>query len=305
MKRRLGLLICLAALAAAPGQSRQTKPAAESPRRSFREIATLPVVYSVPGMSRVSVKSDLRYTSAGGPHLLMDVYAPPRLRRGERRPAVLFIHGSVPPGSPAKDMGVFRSWGRLAAATGMVGVTFTHRLGYPKPMFAEAAADVSAALGYVRANADSLHVDKDRICLVAYSGGGPLLSSAMRDRPAHVRCLVTFYAFLDVRQSGMHKAHETPEALADFSPINYLATDAETMAPMFIARAGLDEIPGVNDSIDRFVAEAIRRNAPVTVANHPRGAHGFDVLTDDERSREIIRAALDFMRAHLGVRGAE
>ena len=301
MSLRLCVIVCLAALAAAPGLSRQAKPAAESQRRSFREIATLPVVYSVPGMSRVSVKSDLRYTSAGGPHLLMDVYALPRLRRGERRPAVLFIHGSVPPGSPAKDMGVFRSWGRLAAATGMVGVTFTHRLGYPKPLLNESAADVEAAVAYVRANADSLGVDKDRLCLAAYSGGGPLLSAAMRDRPPYVRCLVAFYAFLDVQQSEPHRAHEAAETLKTFSPITHLGTDAGRIAPIFVARAGLDEIPTMNDSIDRFVREAVRQNAPLTVYNHPRGVHGFDNQTDDARSREIVRAALDFMRTHLGL----
>jgi ketosteroid isomerase-like protein len=33
--------------------------------------------------------------------------------------------------------------------------------------------------------------------------------------------------------------------------------------------------------------------------NHPAGVHGFDNQTDDERSREIIRRALEFMRENL------
>ena len=269
------------------------------------EIVTMPVVYRVPEMDRVVVKSDLKYTDVNEPHLLMDVYLPPRLGKGERRPAVLFIHGSVPPGSPAKNMGVYRSWGRLVAASGMVGVTFTHRLGYPEPLLSVAATDVSAAINYVRDNAASLDVDKDRICLAAYSGGGPMLSTALRDRPAHVRCLVAFYAFLDIQQSELHGAHEPPEILRDFSPITYLADDAGETAPMFIARAGLDEIPTMNDSIDRFIREAISKNAPLTVANHPRGVHGFDTQTDDDRSREIIRGVLAFLKTHLGVTEAE
>lgn len=264
-------------------------------------MVKLPVVYSLPGMDEVVVKSNLKYTDAGEPHLLMDVYAPPRLGKNERRPAVLFIHGSVPPGSRAKDMGAFKSWGRLAAASGMIGVTFTHRLGFPVPRLAEADGDVSAAVNYVRANADALGVDRDRICLAAYSGGGPLLSAAMRERPAHVRCLVAFYAFLDIRQSEMHKPHATLEMLERFSPVTSLGSDAGKIAPVFVARAGLDEIPTLNDSIDRFAREAISRNAAVTVVNHPRGVHAFDILTDDERSREIIRAALAFMKTHLGV----
>ena len=264
------------------------------------ELAKMPVVYSVPGMDRVVVRPDLKYTGAGGPHLLLDAYLPPRLRRGERRPAVLFIHGSVPPGSRPKDMGVFKSWGRLAAAHGMVGVTFTHRLGFPQPRLEDAAADVRAAIEYLRANAASLNIDGGRLCLAAYSGGGPLLSIAMRERPPYVRCLVAFYAFLDIQQSDMHRPHEPPEALKSFSPITYLSGDSAELLPMFVARAGLDEVPALNDSIDRFAREALGRNAPVTLFNHPRGPHAFDILTDDDRSREIIRAALDFMRTHLG-----
>jgi acetyl esterase/lipase len=265
----------------------------------------MPVVYSISGMDKVIVKSDLKYTPVNDPHLLMDVYIPPRFGKNERRPAVLFIHGSVPAGSPAKDMGIYKSWGRLVAASGMVGVTFTHRLGYPKPFLSEAASDVNSAINYIRAKADSLNIDKDRLCLAAYSGGGPMLSIAMRDKPEYVRCLVAFYAFLDIQQSELHRTHEPPEIVRNFSPITYLANDAGKIAPMFIARAGLDEIPTMNDSIDRFIREAIFKNAAITVANHPQGVHGFDNQTDDDRSREIIRGVLAFMKIHLGVTEAK
>ncbi len=40
------------------------------------------------------------------------------------------------------------------------------------------------------------------------------------------------------------------------------------------------------------------------LVNHPRGAHAFDLLTDDDRSREIIRSALAFMETHLRKGGA-
>jgi hypothetical protein len=34
------------------------------------------------------------------------------------------------------------------------------------------------------------------------------------------------------------------------------------------------------------------------VLNHATGRHGFDVEDDNERSREIIKRTLDFIRAH-------
>ncbi len=312
MSRLARVLICLAlwplpATAAARRQSGQTKPPAgqsaptPAPRPSLRDLVMKPVVYGAPGMEKVTIKSDLKYTTADNPHLLMDVYTPPGLAKGERRPAVIFIHGSAGAEARAKDWGIYTSWGRLVAASGVVGVTFTHRLGSPKPFLNDAVGDVEAAIKYVRANADSLGVDRDRLCLAAYSGGGPLLSAAMRDRPPYVRCLVAFYAFLDVRQSEMHRPHETPETLERFSPVAQLSGGADGLAPVFIARAGLDQIPTLNDSVDRFVREAVSKNAAVTLFNHPRGVHGFDNQTDDARSREIIRAALDFMKTHLGL----
>lgn len=308
MNHLLVILICSFLLAvlstSAPAQqpSQQPKPpVTQAPQRSMREIVNMPVVYRVPGMDKVIVKSDLKYATANDPNLLMDVYLPPGLAKGERRPAVVFIHGGAGAQFKPKDWGFYTSWGRLVAASGMIGVTFTHRLGYPKPLLAEAASDVNAAINYIRANADSMNIDKDRLCLAAYSAGGPMLSLAMRDNPQYVRCLVAFYAFLDIQQSEPHTSSETLEMVKRFSPITYLANDAGKIAPMFIARAGLDEVPTMNDSIDRFIREAISKNASIIVANHPQGVHGFDNQTDDDRSREIIRAAIDFMKLHLSV----
>jgi hypothetical protein len=54
------------------------------------------------------------------------------------------------------------------------------------------------------------------------------------------------------------------------------------------------------DSIDRFVAKALSANVALTLMNHPQVVHGFDNQNDDDRSREIIRAAIEFIRTHLG-----
>ena len=52
--------------------------------------------------------------------------------------------------------------------------------------------------------------------------------------------------------------------------------------------------------IDEFVQLAIANNVPITFMNHPEGMHAFDMLNDNERSREIIRATLEFIKVHLG-----
>jgi hypothetical protein len=70
---------------------------------------------------------------------------------------------------------------------------------------------------------------------------------------------------------------------------------------MFIARAGRDEIPQLNESLDRFLSKAVARNLPITFVNHAEGPHAFDVADDSEASRDVIRLILAFLRRHLGV----
>jgi acetyl esterase/lipase len=269
------------------------------PPKTPTQRVTPPVVYGLPGMDQARVHANLKYTNVDNPNLLMDVYRPPNASDNERFPLVLFIHGGAGAEYRPKDWGFFQSWGRLIAAAGMVGIVFTHRLGYPKPFLAESADDVSKAIGYVRANANSWNADRERICLIAWSAGGPLLTVAMREKPSFMRCLVAFYALLDCQQSQTHIAEESAASVKAFSPITYIQADASSMIPMFVARAGQDEIPAINDSIDRFIATAVAANAPITFMNHPLGEHGFDNQNDDERSREIIQSGIAFMHAHL------
>jgi acetyl esterase/lipase len=126
-----------------------------------------------------------------------------------------------------------------------------------------------------------------------------MLSMAMRDTPSYVRALVAFYAFLDIQRSELHKKFLSEQQLREFSPIHQLAQNAGKLPPIFVARVGKDQIPDLEPGLDRFVSLAIAKNVPLEFWNHPEGVHGFDSQTDDDRSREIVKAALDFMKTHL------
>jgi acetyl esterase/lipase len=300
--KALRILPVLLALTAPAALAQKPTPDAEAERlRRMAELVNRPVVYKVPGMDQVKVRKDLAYKPSDDPNLKMDIYAPPNLGPGERRPAVVFIHGGAASRFRPKDWGIYQSWGRLAAASGMVGVTFTHRLGFPRTQILEGASDVADAIAYIRSHAGELGIDGDRLCLAAYSAGGPMLAPFLSDPPPYIRCLVGFYPFLDIRQSKEHWESESAETLERFSPIVQIARDPARVPPLFVARAGRDEIPTLKDSIDRFAAEALARNVPLTLMNHPQGVHGFDNQNDDDRSREIVRGALEFMKGHLGL----
>jgi len=297
-------LISIALLLLAHGCATFSSTAQTIQPSELRELARrsmMPVVYKVPGQDQVKVVQNIKYTPATDPNIAMDIYSPPERAKSEKFPAVIFIHGGARAEWTPKDWGIYTSWGRLTAASGFVAVTFTHRLEYPNRTLDAGARDVQAAINYVRSNADKYNVDKERICLIAFSAGGPMLSLAMRGDTPYVKCVVGFYAFMDIRQSNYNKA-EDAEKLTAFSPITYLEKDPRKLPAIFIARAGLDEVPTMNDSIDRFVKTAMSKNIKVTLENHPSGVHAFDNQNDDDRSREIIRNMIAFVKSNLSMK---
>ena len=257
------------------------------------------VVYTLPGMDLVRVERNRAYREVAGSRLEMDVYSPAEAARGAALPVVILIHGGpVPAGASAKNMGVFLSYGELLAASGLMAVAFSHRF-YAASALAEAAGDVAAAVTHARDHAEELGIDRDRVALWAFSGGGPLLSPALRERWPFVRAIAAYYAALDLQVPAPGAGSAiTDETRREFSPLHHLAAAGEQTPPLFVARAGRDN-PWLNASIDRFVQEAIARNAPLELMTHPAGQHGFDILDDDDRSREIIARTLDFLKRRL------
>jgi acetyl esterase/lipase len=302
-QRSLAALLSIVALASvdlAPLGLAQRDNKLEDPPW-IKEVATQRILYAVPGMEKIRARKDVTYKRVAQTELKMDVFSPRNLRRGARRPAVIFIHGgALPPNllTKPKEWGAYVSFGQLVAASGFVGITFNHRFyGWDMKSLSDARSDVDDAIAYIRNNADQLGVDKDRISLWALSAGSVFLSSAISDAPSFIRCLVFYYAIMDLEPLRKDRPAITDEVTREFSPIYRLEGAGKTFAPVFIARAGRDE-PEVNLAVDSFIQKALSRKATLDFSNHAEGQHGFDVLDDNERTREIIRRTLEFLKAH-------
>ena len=289
MRTTLLAITILVASGATAQEKRELPPDA----RRFLDAVNRPVIYRVPGMDKVRVQRDVAYKQVDGKPQLADIYRPAQ----KNAPIVVFVHGGVGPEFPIrpKAWGLYQSWGQLVAASGFVGVMFNHRLGFPEPRLREAASDLADLIAYIRENAKSLGGDPERICVAAYSAGGPLLSPLMRDKPPYIRCLVSIYNFLDITRTEHHSKFEPAEVVREFSPATHLSA---TIPPMLIVRAGNDQIPALNESIATFVQRAVEVNAPITLMIHPTAPHGFDNRTDDDRTREILHEVIDFMKWH-------
>jgi acetyl esterase len=102
------------------------------------------------------------------PALLLDAYVPPST--GERRPAVVMIHGG---GWRAGDKASWEDEARKLAGRGWVAFSVNYRLDEPSPFPAE-VDDVQAAVRWVRARAGEYGVDTGRIAALGESAGGHL-----------------------------------------------------------------------------------------------------------------------------------
>src|SRR5215204_2830988 len=79
------------------------------------------VVYDVPATKDVTVREDVPYAGS----LKIDIYSPPGAKAGEKFPAVIFLNaiGDAPGQPKVKSWGIYRSFPRLVAAHGMVGIS--------------------------------------------------------------------------------------------------------------------------------------------------------------------------------------
>jgi hypothetical protein len=256
------------------------------------------VVYTMPGMEAVTVRRDEPYRVTDAGAVSMDLYYPPDSKAGVRAPAVIFVTGFSDPGaermfgSPFKDMGPFVSWARLVATSGLVGVTYANR----EP------EDVHAVLHYVQENGASLGIDGHRIGIWACSGHAPNALSVLMERGREgLRCAVLAYPYtLDL--NGSIRIGDAAKQFRFVTPAAGKSVgDLPLDLPLFLVRAGRDEMPGLNGALDQFVAQALAHNLPMTVINHASGPHAFDLFDDTRTAREIIKQILAFLQFHLSV----
>jgi hypothetical protein len=255
------------------------------------------VVYRLPGMADVQVRRDVAYLAADTGALTMDIYYPSDLKSGACVAAVVIVAGYPDQGFQRvvgckfKEMGSAISWAQLIAAAGLAAITYTNR---------EPEADLHALLQYARQQAAALGIDGDRLGLWASSGNVPLaLSILMRAGGGYLKCAALCYGYM----LDLNGTTGVAEAARKFGFVNPSAgksvADLPQALPLFIARAGQDEMPHLNETIDRFVAQALTHNLPLTLVNHPKAPHAFDLFHDCEVSREIVRQILSFLQCQL------
>jgi len=244
----------------------------------------------------IEVLRHVEFAGASGRPLRLDVHRP--ANASAPVPVVWIASGyrdegfASAVGCAFKEMQWTRSWAHLFAAAGMAAIAATNE---------DPAADLRAGLEAVSRRGEELGVDPGRAGIFATSGHAPTaLSALMRDFPINVSSAAFAYGYtLDLAGSDA-----VARASASFRFANPCAgrslEELRADVPLLLVRAGRDEMPGLNASLDAFAAGALATNLPLTLLNHPEAPHAFDLFHDDARSRSIIREIVRFLAETLG-----
>lgn len=233
--------------------------------RSPLEGANWGVVYDIPATKEVKVQRDVPYLDA----LTVDIFTPPDLKAGEKRPAVVFMNAIGDRGADkVKNWGIYQSWPRLVAAHGLIGVA----------MDADGARlpeSMRGVFDFLTNKGAQFGVDGTRLGLYAAS--------------ANVRGT---YEYL----IGEHAAKGLRAAALYYGgvPAGRMRAD---LPVLFIVAQG--DAPGMGTALGGLWQRVVEAKAPWSLLFASNLPHAFDAFSDNDEARRIIQQSLAFWKSHL------
>ena len=252
---------------------------------------------------RVTVEYDVVFGQGGGRDLKCNVYMPPQ--EGAARPAVLLIHGG---GWVSGDRAQLHGYGILLGRIGYVCVATEYRLAGEAKWPAQ-IHDVKAALRWMRANAQRLGIDPNRISVSGNSAGAhlSLMVAGTPNRAefegeggnagvsTDVAASVAFYAPAQLYAPGEPVREElsflfgrgyTIEAARGASPIDYASA---SFPPTLLITGNEDELVPVEASF-RMYRALIDAGAKAELHVYSEAPHAFDATPEFGRQAAAIIA---------------
>ena len=256
-----------------------------------------------PQAGRVTIENDVVYGSGGGRDLKCNVYMPPQA--GSARPAVLLVHGG---GWVNGDRSQLHGYGILLGRIGYVCVATEYRLAGEAKWPAQ-IHDVKAALRWMRANAERLGIDPEKISVSGNSAGAHLsLMLAGTQSVAefegdggnagvstHVAASIAFYAPAQLYAHNQPLREElsflfgrgyTVETARDASPISHASAK---FPPTLLITGNKDELVPDEASF-RMYRALIDAGAKAELHVYADAPHAFDATPEFGRQAASIMA---------------
>lgn len=309
MKKTL-ILLCLLALPFFLSAQESAEDSEMESASASASSSKKPVV--IP--SDIRYEPDVAYLPAGRKEKA-DIYLPKTVPAGKKLPAVIIIHGGgFNDGDKARRREV--NIGSNLARAGYMAMSINYKLRRMQGQvtWPQSLHDAKTAVRWLRANAERLGIDPDRIGVLGCSAGGNLASMLALTRPqdgldpkqpfgelsSSVRCAINFYGAVDLMNYHDMKMFnktraEAPELYKAASPVTYVHKDAP---PLLIIHGTDDKVVDVSQS--RTLAAALAKvGAPHELVIIPDAPHSFDM---EPKERDLRPTVIGFLDKYLAAR---
>jgi acetyl esterase/lipase len=263
-----------------------------------------------PAAAEIELTTNVVYGRAGDEDLTLDLASPKGLTRPV--PAVVWIHGGAWRGGRKEE---FRQLISDSAKAGYVSASINYRL-LPKYAFPAQVEDAKCAVRWLRANAERLHIDPNRIGAVGASAGAHLamMLGAMDtgdglegdggspEASSRVQAVVSLAGPTNLQSTFPEAsqkliadfvggpAAEKPDVAKAASPLTYVSVGD---APMLLVQGTSDHLVPHDQAIQ--MAEALSKaSVPGRIELLLGQGHGLT----NERAR-VLRATFEFLNRHL------
>lgn len=246
-----------------------------------------------------------RFTS----QLELDFFPPVTTRGLARAPCVLVIHGG---GWDSGDQRQFTSFHHALAQAGFAVAAMTYRLA-PQHRWPAQEEDILTALSWLKAHADALVIDANRLVLLGRSAGAHLaLTAAYRNPDPAVRGVVSLYGPADLEFAwncgNLDKVLDSPKLMTQLIGTSYpVAADAYRQAsayffvgrktpPTLLMHGRLDPLVWYRQS-RRLAARLAEHGVPHLHVEFPWATHAFDYKIHGPGGQLTLWSVLRFARA--------
>ena len=282
-------------------ESEEEKPPAENTPQKKKKPKAAPTPPPIP--DGVRFEKDVPYLPEGRKEMA-DLYMPSAIPEGARLPAVLIIHGGgFNDGDKTKSREI--NIGTNLALNGYLAMSINYKLrkAQGQVTWPQNVQDCKSAVRWLRANAERLHVDPDRIGVIGGSAGGNLAGMVAMTRPedglepqgvldgypSGVRCAVIMYGAVDLMNLHDFKMFnktraEDPDVYKKASPITYARADTP---PILILHGTADKVVDVSQSrtLDKVLTTA---GSPHELMIIPDAPHTFELQSFMDLRPKVI-----------------
>jgi acetyl esterase/lipase len=271
-------------------------------------------------MNLTGVQRDVTYCIANGVDLKMDIYFPSPLPNIPG-PATVYVHGgSWRAGDKTRGEGTMEV--PELTRRGYVVAAVNYRLA-PTYKFPAQIEDVKCAVRYLRANADMLNIDSNRIGAWGGSAGGHLVALLGLTNPSaglegnggfnnvssRVQAVVDFYGPADLTRPDFAENHAVvysavfgatsreDAVLKRASPVSYVSKDC----PPFLLVHGSEDKTVLPNQSEELYYRLTAVGVPANLIIVRNGGHGFNPVGGpiSPGHEEIVKTVGDFFDKYL------